>query len=66
MGKTPYDRWLKFISWPTSESGIVFPRDEAKTIRAIPLRHPDAPQPCWRRDKREINRAVKNMNRARK
>lgn len=56
MTKSAYDRWLKFISRPTSESGLTFPTDEALAIMAIPLKHTE---PDWRRDKREINKAAK-------
>ena len=52
--KSAYERWLKFMSRPHSESGLVFPADEAKAIRALP-----AKDWCWRRDKREINKAAK-------
>jgi hypothetical protein len=56
MTKSAYDRWLKFISRPTSESGLTFPIAEAKAIMAIPLRRIE---PDWRRTKREINKAAK-------
>lgn len=54
MGKSAYERWLKFISKPTSESGLTFPTHEANAIMALP------PDPVdWRRDKREINKAAR-------
>lgn len=32
MAKSAYERWLKFISKPTSISGLTFPKDEAAAI----------------------------------
>lgn len=53
MAKSAYERWLKFISKPTSISGLIFPKDEAAAIMAL------SPLPCdWRRNKREINKAA--------
>lgn len=54
---TPYDRWLKFIARPTSESGLTFPRHQAEAIMAIPFREED-----WRRSKRDLNKAVKALS----
>lgn len=56
MTKSAYDRWLKFISRPGSESGLTFPAAEAKAIMAIP---PTRGGKDWRRDKRDINKAAK-------
>jgi hypothetical protein len=57
--KSAYDRWLKFIGKPTSESGLTFPTDEAQAIMALSPRPVD-----WRRDKREINKAAKRARAA--
>lgn len=56
MGKSAYDRWLKFIAKPSEESGLTFPRDEAAAIMKA---CPPWPDRNWRRDKREINKAAK-------
>lgn len=53
-GKSAYERWLKFISRPTSESGLTFPSHEAWAIMALPPTEVN-----WRRDKRNINKAAK-------
>lgn len=59
MTRSAYDRWLKFISKPSEESGLSFPTDEANAIMALP------PFPVdWRRDKREINKAAKRARAA--
>lgn len=63
MTKSAYDRWLKFLSRPTSESGLTFPADEAQAIMAIPLPRVDKD---WRRGKREINTAAKRARAARR
>jgi hypothetical protein len=63
MSRTPYDRWLKFIARPHSESGLVFPREEAQAITALPF----VPEGLgWRRDKRLINRACKHIAKRRR
>lgn len=56
MTKSAYDRWLKFISKPTSESGLTFPTVEAEAIMKAGSPWMDRD---WRREKREINKAAK-------
>lgn len=56
MTKSAYDRWLKFISRPTAESGLRFPTAEAHAIMALPFYR------NWRREKREINKAAKRRS----
>lgn len=58
MTKSAYDRWLKFMSRPTAESGLRFPTAEAHAIMGLPFYRD------WRRDKREINKAAKRARAA--
>lgn len=52
--KSAYERWLKFISRPSSESGLTFPSHEAMAIMRLPPIEQN-----WRRDKRDISRVAK-------
>lgn len=61
MTKSAYDRWLKFISRPSSESGLTFPSVEARAIMAIPL---ERDEPDWRKYKRQVNKAAARARRS--
>jgi|SoimicmetaTmtHMA_FD_contig_31_26185330_length_429_multi_2_in_0_out_0_2 hypothetical protein len=58
MTRSAYDRWLKFVARPSSESGLTFDAAEAKAIMALPPIERN-----WRRDKRDINKAAARTRR---